>query len=1208
MGSEIFIGIEVVLLVLLFVVNRTKKNRYKQGEIVLLSILFYALFALFYLHFKGVIYFEWIEHLKLSLLFVELQDRLNAYLDTIRYRFAFDFGNYVTLFASLAVVVLFIIVKFFLLLTEWIFSFFINGNSIPLLARPWFERIDKDVVIRSKYIYFGKVSKIFGVLLFLSSLVGLLFTQTAIIWPAYLPVVALLFLEIGFFLDSTQKEKAKIEVFVEESVSSIITHLDNLFEEYKKTFAEKLLADKKSSIVAEESLSSYMVKDPYLKYIYNNLQDNQVAVSDDYFKGLDDIVSGKFDNVVFSNAFDMHYGLYLKVLFDHAYFHNRRVAVLVLDDEEREKTLHWIDDLINAEVYSALTHKTFDYHLRAHHILVDSIENLLYDDDLHRHYDGFGYIVVLDIKNFIRKHHIYLNAFLNIYASSGSTKKKIIGFSNLPNAIETGFNNIFIQNSERTSEVKVKQNNIDQFYALVFQAEGKKSFQEYIGINQGHHIGNEVPLAYFAWERGINPIVISSEVSSIEEEIEALEASVAQRLFLNNDIQNVQRRFFYPLSKAHKLFVVDDANNLYQSIIKWKNYAVSKEMMIVVSSSCYLLRDYFASNFNLIMDESEWFMERFPKGKLSHRERVYLLLAKLSFMPVARDEIVLPNGALVSKENISRLFFEYLGVTIEPTTIHASFQTMFDGKTYQEKLFYTVPYNRYDTVNPYQFYYTFENVHQEPLGICLEDDIYHKYIEGMEIVLQGMVYKILKIDKSTRKIDIESRRTVQTSMYDVKKEITILRHGQTDETIVQDCQIGTVHYKANVITLGYRCDFVAFKRRCDAHKVNKTKNLSVAYRNRETLRIEYRAQESLFNDKMRLAMEYLFYGILQSIFPDMHHLLSVRIVTEENREIFTPISESTDSKTIVIYIFETGKLDYHLLSTIMEYYDDILMLMQDFIVWSKASNTPMRTIGFYDMIEDMDFDSLNEFIGMILGGRNSITQSRTGENVVNTQREVVRVCDFCAAPLPIDQYETLSDGRLRCEKCKNQSVEYLGHSYDDLVDSAVAYLEKRYDITIDQRLKVYVVSSETLMEKLGTPFQPTPGFDARAVGLAVDADENHKEIYIENAAPKFRAMATIVHELTHIWQYHNLDFDKMGHDKIKIEGQAQWVELTYVEEVYPKEKRFVEIEKSRTDEYGEGYRYVERLLKNSQNDSLISIFSGSTKGNPFVVYKNKFGT
>ena len=108
-------------------------------------------------------------------------------------------------------------------------------------------------------------------------------------------------------------------------------------------------------------------------------------------------------------------------------------------------------------------------------------------------------------------------------------------------------------------------------------------------------------------------------------------------------------------------------------------------------------------------------------------------------------------------------------------------------------------------------------------------------------------------------------------------------------------------------------------------------------------------------------------------------------------------------------------------------------------------------------------------------------------------------------------------------------------------------------------------------------FIPTDDFDARPIGVAVRKMNGDYCIYIENGAPRLSAVATIAHELTHIWQYLHWDEEaiakRYGDEALVIyEGMAKWVELQYLflinEGAYALRQLSREVQ--RQDVYGRG--------------------------------------
>ena len=88
-------------------------------------------------------------------------------------------------------------------------------------------------------------------------------------------------------------------------------------------------------------------------------------------------------------------------------------------------------------------------------------------------------------------------------------------------------------------------------------------------------------------------------------------------------------------------------------------------------------------------------------------------------------------------------------------------------------------------------------------------------------------------------------------------------------------------------------------------------------------------------------------------------------------------------------------------------------------------------------------------------------------------------------------------------------------------------------------------------------------------------------IYVENGAPRNAFIATLVHELTHIWQYTTWNEKELmaryGGDLMPAvyEGMAKWVEIQYMlligEQAHARREEL--ITRARDDEYGRGFLY-----------------------------------
>ena len=184
-------------------------------------------------------------------------------------------------------------------------------------------------------------------------------------------------------------------------------------------------------------------------------------------------------------------------------------------------------------------------------------------------------------------------------------------------------------------------------------------------------------------------------------------------------------------------------------------------------------------------------------------------------------------------------------------------------------------------------------------------------------------------------------------------------------------------------------------------------------------------------------------------------------------------------------------------------------------------------------------------------GDNSLSKARKPEKMNLPRLEKGLVCDFCGRQLTGVSYDRLEDGRNRCGRCSATAVNDQ-KTFESLFRDAKSIMEQNFHITFSDAIIVRMVDAPTISKKSSRKrrdgFKPTPGFDVRAVGLAVQNGDSY-EIYIENGSPRVSTLATMVHELTHIWQYQNWKPKEIAKRYKKdrreyvYEGMAMWAEL-----------------------------------------------------------------
>lgn len=184
-------------------------------------------------------------------------------------------------------------------------------------------------------------------------------------------------------------------------------------------------------------------------------------------------------------------------------------------------------------------------------------------------------------------------------------------------------------------------------------------------------------------------------------------------------------------------------------------------------------------------------------------------------------------------------------------------------------------------------------------------------------------------------------------------------------------------------------------------------------------------------------------------------------------------------------------------------------------------------------------------------------------------------CDFCACDMTGMKYETLNDGRERCQDCSATAISTV-EQFRDLYKKIINDMESYYGISINVPVKVEMVNARKLARIVKQKFTVTSGYDGRCVGVAIKSGSGYT-LVIENGAPKGRATETIAHELTHIWQYTQWDNKVLNQypKKMKLllyEGMAEWASIQYLMLIGEVElaKREEICTLQRKDEYGYG--------------------------------------
>ncbi len=258
--------------------------------------------------------------------------------------------------------------------------------------------------------------------------------------------------------------------------------------------------------------------------------------------------------------------------------------------------------------------------------------------------------------------------------------------------------------------------------------------------------------------------------------------------------------------------------------------------------------------------------------------------------------------------------------------------------------------------------------------------------------------------------------------------------------------------------------------------------------------------------------------------------------------------------------------------------------------------------GGTEMPESIDIEGTLALLGGLGYANGFLEQARKGRDEskragadFDPDRAGSHYCDFCGNELLGTEYEVLLDGRERCISCSRTAVK-TEKEFKQLYEDVMRNLKVFYGVVIREPVKIKMVNAKTLHRKLGKSFVPTGDSDGRVLGVAIKDKEGYS-ILLENGSPRMSATMTMVHEMTHIWQYLNWDekqIKKLYGKKMNLEiyeGMAKWSEIQYAYLIneFTTAKREEIITSQREDEYGRGFNMYTSVYPLSETTTLKGV-------------------
>jgi hypothetical protein len=525
-----------------------------------------------------------------------------------------------------------------------------------------------------------------------------------------------------------------------------------------------------------------------------------------------------------------------------------------------------------------------------------------------------------------------------------------------------------------------------------------------------------------------------------------------------------------------------------------------------------------------------------------------------------------------------------------------------------------------------------------------QDHVSQTYQPGKVCVFDHKTYQVERIDWRNASIYVAHHDTQGEPDYRDIRRVELLETLAESEVLhLEDKQIGGLAISAKVHRVRFRITTEGYVESPDhwasaaASKTN-SEHCVREYPYGRVARLSFRNADAggLLSPGAAVALAQWLNEAAITLFPESHaYFLAVADVTDGDYPTQEPASSITPRLTGEkcrqqdgsVLIFEDSHSDLGIPRGAIRQWNYLLGVCLDFLAWFLLETAPETRIGRPGGLENtnllippkdffaygqtsrdpkIDLPALHEALSRIptLIRSDSVTQGRhraleePGLPLVDEHASHDALsCDFCGAHIEGGEREVFQDGRIRCPACSACGVDKF-EQLPALYKVAVGYFKKRLNIDFAENVDVRLTTPIELAKIQNKTFIPTSGFDSRAVGLSrsrthtgsIQGETRHT-VLIESGFSPEQTTSTLVHELTHIWQFNMLNHERMRADYgvLLIEGHAMWSEQDFLrqeikspsipgcaQERLAKAAASVENIVASESEYGRGFRLLQQ--------------------------------
>ncbi len=766
-------------------------------------------------------------------------------------------------------------------------------------------------------------------------------------------------------------------------------------------------------------------------------------------------------------------------------------------------------------------------------------------------------------------------------------------------------------------------------YYMVWKKEGEKWFQHKILPKISYRqLEAEVVLSIPALKANIEPVLfINQRNTTFKESIQEMMDMKKPLFDLGFDLETLDQmvkmiqiqdsNLSIPIDDFTLLLIRDEYYNLVGRLNLWKGTGKVASFVHIVSPP-YLLRDYLADQLDFFMSTNRTIAPLAPRLSQSLWSIAYRLLERLCHFYIMEEEVesYLRRAKISSYRSVVGGVHELFSNAFGPKlayrfTIETEELVTFDRskKDFVKKTQYRIPYSAKEKILPKGFRFIQIKHNDKCLSEIFEGHLYQQFLPGQYHSFNGELYKIQKVDIEHGMVEVTFEQIIEQKYYRPITEYKISKLSEErnfkSETISIeqiDIRIAAMHADVRINTSGFLefNEMLNFKS-MKVHTYHQEEQIKRHIENGHILRIEIRSKLGIIENaaKIEFTLTLLLNELFLSFFPDTHHFVRAFARLEDpffnqtdsqskQLQMVTPSFQADDDHeeegTITLYMIEDSPVHLGMLEAIHHNWEKIFDILNDYLFWllnESNGNSHYLYFGYDHYPKEL---ALSETLGILeaLLTRKKLREVRNEYLGRMVDGEIVKIissetqCVFCGRTVSTAQIHQLNDGRQRCFTCNESAVDHVLR-FEPLYREVRQFFKDVYLVNLPEDIALSVLSAAEIHKMSGLPFIPEAGNPHLTGKASLDGD-GKLTVLVENGSPRIHTLSTLAHELTHIWQYENLQVDELQIEE--LEGFASWVEvhmMTQMGEV-PYANRLKEQLENRQDPYSRGYRLIEEKL------------------------------